>query len=107
MPGLIVLSIWFALLAGAPAMAQQPIMLKLSHFLGPTSFFETDFAQPWARELEARTNGAVQVEIRNASSQYGEVTRQATQVKHGAIDIALGLRGAEGDRFPRSSIIEL
>jgi hypothetical protein len=23
------------------------------------------------------------------------------------IDIALGLRGAEGDRFPRSSVIEL
>jgi TRAP-type C4-dicarboxylate transport system substrate-binding protein len=107
MRGVIALSIWFALLAIAPAMARQPIMLKLSHFLGPTSFFETDFAQPWARELEARTNGNVRIEIFNASSQFGEVTRQATQVKNGSIDIALGLRGAEGDRFPRSSIIEL
>jgi TRAP-type C4-dicarboxylate transport system substrate-binding protein len=107
MRGLIVLSICFVLRATVPAMAQQPIMLKLSHFLGPTSFFETDFARPWARELEARTNGAVQVEICNASSQYGEVTKQATQVKDGTIDIALGLRGAEGDRFPHSSIIEL
>jgi TRAP-type C4-dicarboxylate transport system substrate-binding protein len=82
-------------------------MLKLSHFLGPTSFFETDFAQPWASELEARTNGAVRVQIVNASSPFGEVTKQATQVKDGTIDIALGLRGAEGDRFPRSAIIEL
>jgi TRAP-type C4-dicarboxylate transport system substrate-binding protein len=91
----------------APVTAQQPITLKLSHFLGPTSFFELDFAQPWAKELEARTGGAVKVEIFNGGSQYGEVVRQATQVKDGTIDIALGLRGAEGDRFPRSSIIEL
>ena len=47
----------FAALWLTPAMAQQPITLKLSHFLGPTSFFEVDFAQPWARELEARTGG--------------------------------------------------
>ena len=107
MRDLAAISIWLALLAIAPAVAQEPIMLKLSHFLGPTSFFETDFAQPWARELEARTNGAVRVQIVNASTPFGEVTKQATQVKDGTIDIALGLRGAEGDRFPRSAIIEL
>ncbi len=83
------------------------VSLRLSHFLGPTSFFELDFAQPWAKELEARTDGRVKVEIFNAGSQFGEVTKQATQVADGTIDIALGLRGAEGDRFPRSSIIEL
>src|SRR5271165_6495655 len=68
MRGLTAMSIWLALLAIAPAVAQEPIMLKLSHFLGPTSFFELDFAQPWARELEARTNGAVKVEIFDAGS---------------------------------------
>jgi TRAP-type C4-dicarboxylate transport system substrate-binding protein len=91
----------------APAAAQQPVVLKLSHFLGPTSFFEEDFAQPWAKELETKTGGKVKVEICNGASPFGEVTKQATQVKDGTIDIALGLRGAEGDRFPRSSIIEL
>jgi TRAP-type C4-dicarboxylate transport system substrate-binding protein len=76
------------------------MVLKLSHFLGPASFFERDFAQPWAKEIEARTNGAVKVAIYNAASPFGEVTEQATQVKNGTIDIALGLRGAEGDRLP-------
>jgi TRAP-type C4-dicarboxylate transport system substrate-binding protein len=95
------------LAATVPARAQQPVTLKLSHFLGPTSFFEVDFARPWAKELEVRTGGRVKVEIYNATSTFGEVTRQATQVKDGTIDIALGLRGAEGERFPRSSIIEL
>ena len=106
MRGLPMMAMVGLLLAVAPATA-QPVVLKLSHFLGPASFFELDFAQPWARELAARTNGAVKVEIFNASSPFGEVTKQATQVKDGMIDIALGLRGAEGDRFPRSSIIEL
>lgn len=105
------MSVWLVLLAvstiAAPASAQQPITIKLSHFLGPNSFFQLDFAQPWATELELKTNGKVKVDIYNAASPYGEVTKQATQVKDGTIDIALGLRGAEGDRFPRSSIVEL
>lgn len=101
--------LWFALfamLAVAPAAADQ-VVLKLSHFLGPTSFFQRDFAEPWAKELETLTNGAVRVEIYNNTSPFGDVTKQAEQVQDGTIDIALGLRGAEGDRFPRSSIIEL
>jgi TRAP-type C4-dicarboxylate transport system substrate-binding protein len=91
----------------AAALAQQPIVLKLSHFLGPDSFFQTDFAKPWAQQLEAMTNGKVSVEIYDNTSSYGAVAEQATQVSDGTIDIALGLRGAEGDRFPRTSIIEL
>lgn len=90
-----------------PAGAQTPIVLKLSHFLGPASFFEVDFAQPWARELEARTGGRVRVEVINGSMPLGGVTAQAAQVAAGTVDIALGLRGAESDRFPRSSIAEL
>ena len=96
-----------AMLVSATASAQQPIVLKLSQFLGPASFFQVDFAQPWARELEARTNGRVKVELYDGSTPFGGVTAQAAQVKAGTIDIALGLRGAEGDKFPRTSIIEL
>jgi TRAP-type C4-dicarboxylate transport system substrate-binding protein len=83
------------------------VLLTLSHFLGPDSFFQHDFAEPWAHELEAATNGAVRVQIYNNTSPYGDVTKQAAQVEQGQIDIALGLRGAAADRFPRSSIIEL
>jgi TRAP-type C4-dicarboxylate transport system substrate-binding protein len=90
----------------SPATA-EPITLKFSHFLGPSSFFQVDLVEPWAKELEAKTNGQVRVEIFNASSPLGKPTEQANQVKAGTVDIALGLRGAEGDKFPGSSIIEL
>jgi TRAP-type C4-dicarboxylate transport system substrate-binding protein len=89
-----------------PAVA-DPLTLKFSHFLAPTSYFQTDVVEPWAKALEAKTNGRVKVEIFNASSPLGKPTEQANQVKAGAVDIALGLRGAEGDKFPGSSIIEL
>jgi TRAP-type C4-dicarboxylate transport system substrate-binding protein len=89
-----------------PLMA-DPIVLKFSHFLGPTNFFQTDVVEPWAKELEAKTDGQVKVEIFNAASPLGKPTEQANQVKTGTVDIALGLRGAEGDKFPGSSIIEL
>jgi TRAP-type C4-dicarboxylate transport system substrate-binding protein len=85
----------------------EPITLKFSHFLGAASFFQVDAVEPWAKELEARTNGRVKVEIFDASTPLGKPTEQASQVKAGTVDIALGLRGAEGDKFPASSIIEL
>ncbi|CAM4034994.1 TRAP transporter substrate-binding protein [Bordetella muralis] len=89
--------------------SQEPevIRLKMSHFLGPKSFFQVDLVEPWARELERQTGGKVAVEVINSSSPLGNVRNQASQVKAGTVDIALGLRGAEGERFMRSSIIEL
>jgi TRAP-type C4-dicarboxylate transport system substrate-binding protein len=92
---------------GASDADAQPIILKFSHFLGPTSFFQLDVVEPWAKELEAKTNGKVKVEIHNGASPLGKVTEQASEAQAGTVDIALGLRGAEGDRFPGSSIIEL
>lgn len=90
-----------------PACFAQDVTLTFSHFLGPKSFFQVDVAEPFAKELEAKTGGRVKVSIFNASDPQGKVTEQATQVKNGEVDIALGLRGAEGDRFPGSSVIEL
>jgi TRAP-type C4-dicarboxylate transport system substrate-binding protein len=85
----------------------EPVTLKFSHFLGPQSFFQLDVVEPWAKELEARTDGAIKIEIHDGTSPLGKVTEQARNVKDGKVDIALGLRGAEGDRFPGSSLIEL
>src|SRR5947209_3669644 len=92
---------------GSAGASAETVTLKLSQFLGPKSFFQVDFAEPWARELEQRTNGKVKVGIFDGTTPFGNVAQQATQVKAGAIDIALGLRGAEGDRFPGTSVIEL
>ena len=100
-------AVLLSLLTGTPLAGADPVILKFSHFLGPASFFQVDVVEPWAKELEAKTSGQVKVEIFNAASPLGKPTEQANQVKAGTVDIALGLRGAEGDKFPKSSIIEL
>ena len=93
-----------AFATGAPA---QEVTLRFSHFLGPKSFFQLDVVEPWARELEAKTGGKVKVETFDGTSPVGGVTDQASNVKAGKVDIALGLRGAEGEKFLGSSVIEL
>ena len=85
----------------------QEITLKFSHFLGPKSFFQLDVVEPWAKELEAKTGGRVKVETHDGTSPVGGVTDQAANVTAGKVDIALGLRGAEGEKFLGSSVIEL
>jgi TRAP-type C4-dicarboxylate transport system substrate-binding protein len=99
-----VLALLAATACGASA---QQVTLKFSHFLGPKSFFQVDVVEPWAKELEARTNGKVKVETFDGTSPLGGVTDQASNVKTGKVDIALGLRGAEGDKFLGSSVVEL
>ena len=94
-------------LGGGATAQEDPIVLRFSHFLGPDSFFQKDVVGPWAHELEARTDGRVRVETFAADTPYGRPTAQATQVAEGEMDIALGLRGAEGDRFPGTSVVEL
>ena len=76
--------------AFATGASAQEMTLKFSHFLGPKSFFQLDVVEPWARELEAKTNGRVKVETFDGTSAVGGVTEQASNVKTGKIDIALG-----------------
>jgi TRAP-type C4-dicarboxylate transport system substrate-binding protein len=59
------------------AAAADPITLKFSQFLGPTSFFQADVVEPWAKEFEAKTNGQVKVEIFDGTSPLGKQSRRA------------------------------
>src|SRR5258707_1891922 len=87
--------------------AAQGVTLKFSHFLGPQSFFQRDVAEPWAKRLQDKTGGKATVQVFDGTSPHGDVLKQASQVKDGTVDIALGLRGAEGDRFPATSGVAL
>ena len=83
------------------------ITLKVSHFLPPVHGIHTDFIEPWARELEACTNGQVAVEIFPGGTQLGNVAKQQEQVQAGIVDIAHGLHGIPRGRFPRTSLIDM
>lgn len=83
------------------------ITLKVSHYLPPKHGFHTDFLVPWGEQLAEKTDGKVKVEVYDATTGFGNIMRQADQVRAGVTDIALGLNGIPRGRFPASSIIEL
>jgi TRAP-type transport system periplasmic protein len=85
----------------------EVITLKMSHFLPSSHPSQTDFLEPWARELEKRTNGKVKVEIYPAGSAFGHVAKQFDQVSAGVVDIAHGLTGFPRGRLPRTLVMDL
>ena len=99
-------SVLAAGLSFIPAKAQD-ITLKLSHFVPTQIGLHTDFMEPWARELEQCTGGAVAVEIHPAGSALGHIAKQYDQVRAGVTDIAFGHAGIPRGRFPRTSLVEL
>lgn len=97
----------FSMISALSVNAAETIELKLSSFLPSTHPTQTDFLEPWARELEQRTNGRVKVQIFPAGSAFGHVAKQMDQVRAGVVDIAHGLTGIPRGRLPRTSIIDL
>ncbi|WP_051332556.1 TRAP transporter substrate-binding protein [Cucumibacter marinus] len=95
------------LMAATTAGHAQEITLKISQYLPAVHGFQADFLEPWAAELEERSEGRVAVEIFDASSAFGKVERQADQVRAGVMDIAIGLNGIPRDRYPSAAIIEM
>lgn len=94
-------------LTSLAAFSANTIELKMSHFLPSTHPIQRDFLEPWARELEARTNGQVKVQIFPAGSSFGHVAKQMDQARAGVVDIAHGLTGIPRGRLARTSIIDL
>jgi len=89
------------------AKAQQPIELKLAHFLPTANGMHKDFLEPWSRELEACSAGKVKVTIYPAGTQLGNIARLYEQVQSGVVDIAHGLSGVPAGRFERTRLMEL
>lgn len=96
-----------ASLWGGLAKADDVIHLKMAHFLPTINGMHVDFMEPWARELEKRTNGKVKVTIYPGGTQLGNIAKLYDEVRSGVVDIAHGLRGIPNGRFQKTSIIEL
>lgn len=98
-----------AAIAGFPSIlrAQAPIELKISHYVPALHGLQTDFIEPWSKEIEKRTNGRVTFKIFAAASPLGKAENQLDQVQNGVVDIAFGLSGNPRGRMPRSLIVEM
>lgn len=93
--------------AASPAFAADVIKLKMAHFLPTANGMHSQFMEPWARDLEACSNGKVKVEIFPAGTQLGNIAKLHDEVRAGIVDIAHGLHGIPHGRFMRTRIVDL
>jgi TRAP-type C4-dicarboxylate transport system substrate-binding protein len=106
----VLLAVVVALAVAAPmpgAEAQQPIVLKLHHFLGPTSPAQTKMLAPWAQRIEKASGGKVKIEIYPSMSLGGKPPQLINQVRDGVVDMVWTVNGYTAGLFPRTEVFEL
>ena len=85
----------------------EPITLRLHTFNSPKSIAVRLFLQPWAEEIEERTEGRVEVQVYPAMQLGGRPSDLYGQARDGVVDIVWTLPGYSAGRFPLTEAFEL
>lgn len=97
----------FALICASGVAHAADVTLTLSHFLSPKAQPHVKFLEPWARKIEADSNGRITVEIFPSMTLGGKPPELYGQVRDGAADIVWTLTGYTPGVFPRTEVFEL
>lgn len=101
------LMLTLCLCIAGPAFAQnQPIELKLAHFMPPVHVQHRLVFEPFAEDVERLSNGLVKIKIYPGGS-LGNPKTMVDAIKAGITDIGFFLPSYVPGRFPRSSVFEL
>ena len=95
------------LLLPVPGAYAEIVTLKLQHFLGEDSIPHTALIAPWARRVEAESNGRIRVQIHPAMTLGGEADQLVDQAQNGVVDIVWTAAAYTPGRFPRSDVFSL
>jgi TRAP-type C4-dicarboxylate transport system substrate-binding protein len=85
----------------------QEITLRAHHFLPPSSPAQQELIEPWAKQVEADSNGRIRVQISPSMQLGGKPPQLYDQVRDGVVDIAWTLLGYTPGRFPIAEVFEL
>ncbi|QDF97914.1 C4-dicarboxylate ABC transporter [Azoarcus sp. DD4] len=100
------LAIGAATLFPAAAHAEE-IVLKVAHFLTPTTPAHTQFIVPWCDRIAAESQGRLKCQIYPANQLGGTPPQLLNQVRDGVADIVWTLPGYTPGRFPLTEVFEL
>lgn len=89
------------------ARAQAVTTLRLHHFLPPASNAHTKLLTPWARKVEAESQGRIKIDIFPAMQLGGTPPQLFDQARDGVADIIWTLPGNTPGRFPTTEVFEL
>ncbi|WP_350560827.1 TRAP transporter substrate-binding protein [Psychrobacter sp. CAL346-MNA-CIBAN-0220] len=88
------------------ASSQETTVLRFSHFYPATADVNQQIFEPWAKKIEADSNGRLKVEVYPSATLSTEDTAYESTVK-GMIDIGSQVQGYTSGRFPLTQIAEL
>lgn len=89
------------------ARAQEVVTLKLHHFLPAVSNGHAKMLAPWAKQVEADSQGKIKIEIYPSMQLGGTPPQLYDQARDGVADIVWTLPGSTPGRFPTTEVIEL
>jgi len=92
---------------GPSAQAQETVTLTVHHFLSATAPTHAAFIEPWARRLEAESEGRLKFEIFPSMTLGGKAPELYQQVRDGVADIVWTVIGYTPGVFPRAEVFEL
>jgi TRAP-type transport system periplasmic protein len=83
------------------------VTLKLAHFLPPVAPAHAKLLKPWAEQVEAASDGRINIRIYPSMQLGGTPAQLFDQVRDGVADIAWTLPGYTPGRFPKLETFEL
>ncbi|MGL4496293.1 MAG: TRAP transporter substrate-binding protein [Beijerinckiaceae bacterium] len=89
------------------ARAQAQVTLKLHHFLPPVSNGHAKMLAPWAKKVEADSQGKIKIDIFPSMQLGGTPPQLYDQARDGVVDIVWTLPGSTPGRFPTTEVFEL
>jgi TRAP-type C4-dicarboxylate transport system substrate-binding protein len=89
------------------AHGQAVVTLKLHHFLPPVSNGHAKMLAPWAKQIEAESQGKLKIDIYPSMQLGGTPPQLYDQARDGVVDIVWTLPGSTPGRFPTTEVFEL
>jgi TRAP-type C4-dicarboxylate transport system substrate-binding protein len=91
----------------ATAGLAQEVTLRFQHFVSPNSANPKYFIEPWAKKVEAESNGRIKIDIYPFMQLGGKAPSQYDLIRDGAIDGGWVIPGYQPGRFPEAEALEL
>jgi TRAP-type C4-dicarboxylate transport system substrate-binding protein len=100
-------------LVGAPAVLRvtragaAEVSMRMHHFMAGVSPGHREFMVPWAKKVEAESNGRIKIDVFPSMQLGGTPPQLFDQAKDGVVDLVWTLPGYTANRFPKIEVFEL
>lgn len=96
-----------AILRASGARGQAAVSLRMHHFLPAVSNAHARLIAPWAKKIEAATDGKLRIQVFPSMQLGGTPAQLYDQARDGVVDLVYTLPGYTPGRFPGTEVFEL